>query len=507
MKYKNSVVPFLFVCLLGMMTTSCSDWLDVKPYDQIGEDELLKSEAGFKKLLNGIYIDLNDENLYGKALTAEMLEVMSRHVMVGDDRNTWGDYIDLSNHNYSTTYWRDRFDKVWDKAYALIANCNKILDNIDSRKGLFTGNNYQIIRGEALALRAFLHFDMLRIFGPIYIKNPQNPAIPYRMKQDLVITPILPANEVMQYIIKDLKEAEKCLENDPVRTEGTQMSADKTTNDNFLRYRALRLNYFAVQALLARAYQYMWDADSEDASQADEQESYRVAAFTHAKNVIQAGNEGIFPFVDRSLVLGTPANPDRVFSSEVLFGLQNSQRGNLHKNLYDPGLLPKPVFTMDSLLVRYIIFGGDARFWGTTDDYRYIANWKVMGGTQYFYKYADIQNTALMCNQMIPLIRLGEMYLIAAETQKNTEDALFYLNELRSHRGATLVEEKYYNRIRLKYEYVRELYGEGQIFFYHKRANLGLTYQITANDETLSIPASDKVFVVPLPDSESDNVK
>lgn len=84
---------------------------------------------------------------------------------------------------------------------------------------------------------------------------------------------------------------------------------------------------------------------------------------------------------------------------------------------------------------------------------------------------------------------------------------MFYLNELRSHRGATLVEEKYYNRIRLKYEYVRELYGEGQIFFYHKRANLGLTYQITANDETLSIPASDKVFVVPLPDSESDNVK
>ena len=36
---------------------SCDSWLEVKPYDQIAEGELQKSEEGYQKMLNGIYID------------------------------------------------------------------------------------------------------------------------------------------------------------------------------------------------------------------------------------------------------------------------------------------------------------------------------------------------------------------------------------------------------------------------------------------------------------------
>ena len=48
------------------LLASCDSWLEVKPYDKISEDELLKSEEGYQKMLNGIYIDLNSEALYGK---------------------------------------------------------------------------------------------------------------------------------------------------------------------------------------------------------------------------------------------------------------------------------------------------------------------------------------------------------------------------------------------------------------------------------------------------------
>lgn len=59
---------------LAFLLAGCSNWLDVQPYDQISEDELVKSEEGFQKALNGIYIGLNDEALYGKSLTVEMIE-------------------------------------------------------------------------------------------------------------------------------------------------------------------------------------------------------------------------------------------------------------------------------------------------------------------------------------------------------------------------------------------------------------------------------------------------
>ena len=33
-------------------------------------------------------------------------------------------------------------------------------------QNVFAGNNYNTTKGEALALQAFLHFDLLRMFAP-----------------------------------------------------------------------------------------------------------------------------------------------------------------------------------------------------------------------------------------------------------------------------------------------------------------------------------------------------
>lgn len=164
---------------LAFLLAGCSNWLDVQPYDQISEDELVKSEEGFQKALNGIYIGLNDEALYGKSLTVEMIEIMGGAYEIGNESLVWGNYTDLKDYNYNTEYWRSCMSSTWDKAYALILNCNKLLENMKSREELFTGNNYNIIQGEALALRAMLHFDMLRLFGPVYSRNPEATSIPY----------------------------------------------------------------------------------------------------------------------------------------------------------------------------------------------------------------------------------------------------------------------------------------------------------------------------------------
>lgn len=50
----------------------------------------------------------------------------------------------------------------------LLQMSTNILDHIHADNGvLLTPGMYEIIRGECLALRAFLHFDLMRLFGPV----------------------------------------------------------------------------------------------------------------------------------------------------------------------------------------------------------------------------------------------------------------------------------------------------------------------------------------------------
>ena len=469
-----------------MALTSCDAWLDVKPYDKMSEEELLSTEAGYIKLLNGIYIELNSDMLYGAALSVEMVEIMGGAYVIGTDNSVWGNYSDLAAYKYETDYWRARLNETWNKAYALILNCNLLLENLEKTDVKFSGDNARIIRGEALALRAMLHFDLLRLFGPVYSQNPDAQAIPYYKKYSVTPNSLMTASEVAAEITRDLNEARILLANDPVRTTGTMTSAPTDGSSTFMYYRNLRLNYFAVTALLARTGLYFGDME---------------AAYSYSTEVIQAGTDGIFPFVDKSLVVGSPEDPDRIFSSEVIFALSHSQRNKLFKGYYDPSRIPNYVFRMDNDMMSNLIFGGGATTGGNQDDYRYRVNWVATGANRYFYKYSDMVDSGNIRNTMIPMIRLGEMYLIAAESRSADLGAgVGYVNQLRSHRGVSNLTAL--TRDVLQYEYIRELYGEGQLFYMYKRMYAPVIVSTVASRNPAPSAA---MFVLPLPSSETDN--
>ena len=109
--------------------------------------------------------------------------------------------------------------------------------------------------------------------------------------------------------------------------------------------------------------------------------------------------------------------------------------------------------------------------------------------------------TGSIQNTMIPMLRLGEMFLIAAESQSdNLASGVQYVNALRRNRGVANLQTL--TPALLKYEYIRELYGEGQLFYLYKRLNSDI---ITSASSSKNTKASDLVFVVPLPDSETEN--
>ena len=478
---------FTYVLMTLMVTlSSCDAWLDVKPYDKMSQDELLSSEAGYMKLLNGIYVELNRDMLYGGAMSVEMIEIMGGAYVIGTDNSVWGNYADLAEYEYGTDYWRARLNETWNKAYSLILNCNLLLENLEKADVKFTGDNYRIIKGEALALRAMLHFDMLRLFGPVYSRNPEMLSIPYYKKYSVVPNERLTASQVAAEITHDLHEARILLANDPVRTSGTMTSAPSDGSSTFMYYRNLRLNFFAVTALLARSGLYFGDNES---------------AYKYSTEVIEAAQEGIFPFVDKSLVSGSPEDPDRIFSSEVIFALTHSQRNTLFKGYFDPSRIPNYVFRMDNDLMSNVIYGGGATTGGSQDDYRYRVNWLATGANRYFYKYSDMVDSGNITNTMIPMIRLGEMYLIAAESRSaDIEAGVSYVNQLRAARGVSKLQTL--TQKTLQYEYIRELYGEGQLFFMYKRMFAPV---IVSPVDSRNPQPADAIFVVPLPSSETDN--
>ena len=115
--------------------------------------------------------------------------------------------------------------------------------------------------------------------------------------------------------------------------------------------------------------------------------------------------------------------------------------------------------------------------------------------------FSDMVNTGSINNTIIPMIRLGEMYLIAAESRSaDIEAGVSYVNQLRAARGVSGLQTL--SRNTLQYEYIRELYGEGQLFFMYKRMFSPILF--TSSDNKNPQPA-DAIFVVPLPSSETDN--
>lgn len=479
---------FSYILLsFGLAFASCSDYLDVQPSDRISEDNNFSSLAGFKQATNGIYVELNASEIYGRALTCEFIEILAQRYAIGFDNK---EDLEIMNLNYSSTKSKSRLQSMWSKSYNLIANTNLIIKNCELHRDVLPDEYYHIVKGEAYALRAYLHFDIFRMFGMPYDPETTSSAVPYYTQFQLDVAPTLSSHQFMEQVIEDLKIAEEELKDDPIVDYGVAGNS----KDVFLQYRNLRLNLYAVQALLARCYYYMHDNDN---------------AYAYAKKVVDV-QQRRFPWV-RLLSL-TGSNVDHMFSTEVIFALQNLQRESLFSALFDGSNLKTSTLLAPLDNVTKSIFEGSL----AASDYRVRSSLKStveLSGTTYtlFNKY---QGRDSLQNQMIPMLRVSEAYLILAETGPDDAERLARFTEFRNARGLegvdnidelnTLFDAVDNSRYTaLGREWIKEFYGEGQLFYWYKR-NRALTMR-SATDETNASPF--KVLTVsrytpPIPDGE-----
>ena len=466
------------LCLGALAATSCSDYLDVRPKGEQVEGEQFETAKGFEDAIYGVYGFMTEEATYGKDLVWGIPEILCQNLISKQTDNE-----EFAKYNYKTnSSVRSRLLNMWTKAYTNIGYANNVLKNLD-RKAPGELEYHNLYKGEMLGVRAMIHFDLLRMFAST---DKAKRGIPYVKTFDFSVKPFSTVGQCIDYIIADLVEAEKLL----AEEETLAYPRDNQQYERFNRWRESHMNLYAVKALLARVYWYTGD---------------NANAARYAEEVITSGK---FPLVDvtevQNRISGVLSPKETIFGIYSTKYLETSSSW-LYTWLSFHTYQPYSDSENSSYLLSWQnLYKLDVA--GTAQDYR-LTHFRVGSETKCLkmvdYLAIENNNTSTRPELIsgISLINISELYLIAADALLTTNytSAVKYFNDETMSRGLspiadnkTLTSEMIYN------EYHKEMFCEGQHWFNMKRLNRN----IESNLQGRTIPASDDVYVLPIPEEE-----
>jgi len=470
---------------LALAATSCKKVLNVTPEYALDGSQIFTSLTDYEYSLTGTYSLLRQNGYYGNGSTGTGAW-SSLPDMMGDDllqtNEDLGNYGRLSNYTFTPN--ETTVATAWTAAYNVVTQANITLRGIDRYQSA-SSTKVNRIKGQALALRAMVHFDLLRYWGNDFDRNSTGLGIPYVTEVNAFAKPArLTVKDTYDRIFADLTAAEALLADVdvPINSASSKANIDLT----------------AVRALLARVYLY-----SKNYAQAEAYATQVISAtpLASAANFASIWKDGSQAGVIFALVY-----------SNVAEGNPNAQvhTASLNRNAYRPTAGFINLFADKTADVRYSV-NVAGRSTGTgaaivTDPSSTIGR-KIVN--KHIGKGTSVDNVVNW-----KVVRTGEMYLIRAEAramQQGKETlALADLNSLRAARisnytavnlsGQALIDAIFTERR-------KELFAEGHRWFDLKRT----TRTITRTDNTgafsgvqLSLASSSKVWVFPIPQGEID---
>lgn len=444
---KKNIIYMIIATML--LTASCNNWLDIKPKTQVDREAMFSSEGGFKDALTGCYMGMKDRKLYGEQLTMTFIEHLVSHwnTAFNTEENS------IKTFDYANNGVESKINGIYNQLYNVIARANDLLAYVDKNSSVFENQETQkLIKGEALAIRAFCHFDLLRLFGPVPLKMdlPTKNKLGYVKTVSNGVHDKHSYKEYIAFLEEDLALSAQLLkEVDPVLNytydELNKPGEAFRPTDDFYTFRRFRFNYYAVEALRARYYLYTQQNDK---------------AYTKAMEVINSSKVRLSTSQDLSKGFFTIPN-EQLLSINVYNIIDYS-----HK-LFMEGTLVRTQRNVDSDIFKNSTFDNrksglwEVRNIGTTSSYC-LKKYYQTATTDPLYTITDLQT--------IPLIRLSEMYLIAMEAgtleQCNELTATYY--SPRNLSSVTFASDAA-RKAELILEYQREFYAEGQMFYTYKR--------------------------------------
>lgn len=412
---------------------SCDQLLDVDPKSEVASETLFETEEGAQDALMGVYAKLADDALYGNQLSYRYLDVLAGYYKGGTVLDN-----DLATINYDTEKFRKFAYGIWKKSYEVIGYLNNAIESMEGQ-----AYDSEIYTGEALGMRALLHFDLLRLFSQQQIEGSIPDGIPYVNAYTFRIQPFLNVSEVYDAIILDLERSIQLL----LPTKNLMPDERDGMITDYFSTREIHFNFYAANALLARVYWMKGDLPN----------AKKYALTVVNSNKFQLSNPEMLEI--KNLIKGT------LSFKESIWGLYNSKKpAKLYTEFRTTSDKPIPGY------YTYLDYGSSAY---SIVDLRYHNwfDWPVY--PDLFTKLApeNPEDNSRMELPGISMIRIPEMYYILAEADL-TEDpalALDYFNTVITSRGLTAVTAVTLDDVIA--ERRKEFVGEGQEWFSLKKYN------------------------------------
>ncbi|SMG06037.1 RagB/SusD family nutrient uptake outer membrane protein [Sphingobacterium psychroaquaticum] len=424
----------------GLLLTGCGDeWLEkAQPSTSTESSQAIKSARDAQYALNGIYDILRGSEYYGARMTYY-------GDVTGEDMLANGDTKRAAKF-YLFEYNKDNApSSLWYQPYRALRAANGIIAFVDGLATDALTPELKDIKGQALTLRAMAHFDLVKVYGAPYTKdNGASLGVPIELeKHNSASKPARnTVKEVYNQVILDLENA------------STLLSAAK--NDG-------KLNKFAAQQLLARAYLYTGqDLKAFDTASKMIDEAATAKTTTKGQYILWKNDEYSSVW-------------SKDFTNEILFQL------SIVKTESGPG--------KDG--IGYLMWRQGYDDIVLSDDYmsllnadpsdirlKIITKYTNSKKVDFYYlnKYPGNTANGETAEQAdIPVLRLSEAYLIAAEAAvklSNNTNALKYLNAIVTRANPAKSVTGTVTLDRVMQERRRELVGEGHRLFDVTRNNL-----------------------------------
>lgn len=381
-KTYSGIKTFLVALLLIIGLGSCERFLVVDtPQTQVVGESVFNEANLANSTMGGVYMSIR-ETVLRSTYCAQPLGLYSDELqIVGGVQNTA-----IDPYYYNTISPLTTAVSFWENTYVAIYKANAILEGVSKSQKLDQKTADQL-KGEALFLRALLHFNLTNLYG----------KVPYITSTNYIANKVasrMPEEEVFKLIFADLEEAKKLLTESYPTTERT------------------RANKYVVSALLARAHLYKgnWEEAEKESSVLIGNELYKMEKDDLSKLFLKSST---------SAILQLQSNATLNASEGATF-YSTSQNVN-HKT----------VFLSDQLLQAFE--PGDKRF----------AKWtslRTRAGKSVYMpcKYKETFTSAPDSKEYSIVFRIEEQFLIRAEARahlNNFEDAQKDLNVIRNRAG------------------------------------------------------------------------
>lgn len=445
---------FTFLSLV-ILFSSCKDLLVVEPVTSIPADEAIQTTQDLENLANSMYNGLQGGSLYGGNFQL-YADLLANDTEV--DEGQLSPFGTLEIYQRSTTIQISTLRSTWREAYKVINRANNIIRVVD--ENLLSGADFEsrkdVLKAEALFVRALLHFELCRFWAQPYDVENQGgnnqAGVPYRneptlsFEQDLAIARST-VEEVYTNVLNDLDEADELF---------TQVGARKSTH---------RAAGMAAKALKARVL----------FSKGDYVEASNAATEVISSNLYSLGS-GSSSLKEPFQATGYADVDEAIF--QLAFTTFDNGLNEQYSQLNN---LPVFRFSSDDLIASYA--PGDDR--KTAWFLQNPVNQK--GRIVKYDRPADVFYN-------VPVIRLAEMHLIRAEANMssggsgNVPEALESYNAIRERAfGDDFIEETGTNQLLEKIQLERrwELCFENDRYHNLRRLKQPVRDGVAYNDASL----------------------